>query len=168
MVQYLPHVEYYIEDFISQYSNQVFEGETKEEALQIAKTIMLPDLAKVVRIIANGTMPTILYKESKSNPFMIGKFTMGRYGGFVFKIAYKNKDQIKIENLPILHFTIGEQQLLSREIIMQPYYTEDPGLQDTNIFNIFSEFKAQYLYFNLANSTSLRYLRINKYRKHSN
>ena len=84
MEQYSPHTDYYFEDFITEYNNKIFEEKTRNKTIQQAKNEMLPKLGQVMRIICVGSQPMLLYKESKSYPFKIGKYTAGKYGGYIF------------------------------------------------------------------------------------
>ena len=144
MKQYSPHTDYYFKDFITEYSNKFFEEETKNKAIQQAKNEMLLKLRQVMRIICVGFQPMLLYKESKSYSFKIGKYTAGKYGGYTFYLKYNTEEEEITEDISILIFSVGEPQLLSREIQFQPYYTKSLTKQDPNIFNTFCCFKAQY------------------------
>lgn len=159
--QYNPWEDYFLDDYLHELADKIFEGTTKEEAKIKSINFITNRLSRVLRIIT-GKEEMIIVKESPSNPLSIG-FKIdknGRYGKFnrgkyllrwespLNKLKKNEGKPKQYEEEPKFPFDIlinNSELFSSRSIVNKIIFTEDEKRYNSRDFNMFVGFRAQLL-----------------------
>lgn len=155
-------------DFIMMYNLSSYTADTYTQALNKARSIIMPDMSRVLRAVSDNTI--VYYAKISSDlPYKTVNIDRhGRYDSSMITIKYKEKEKPMSKELPLFHFAVDKYSIsirsesinsipFTREILslkqkiradgtkgsLKYVITDNDKKYDRKVFNIFPGFKAR-------------------------